>query len=144
MRLWTLHPRHLDTKGLVALWREALLAQAVLRGRTRGYTCHPQLLRFRAHPRPLAAINGYLWHVHQEALARGYAFDRGKVRRPGPVATIPVGAGQVELERRHLLAKLARRDPGGHAALLRARCRLHPLFRRVAGGVEGWERGVDR
>lgn len=31
-----MHPRYLDAKGLVALWREALLVQAVLRGETRG------------------------------------------------------------------------------------------------------------
>jgi len=46
MRLWTLHPKYLDAKGLVALWREALLAQKVLRGKTRGYRHHPQLFRF--------------------------------------------------------------------------------------------------
>jgi hypothetical protein len=27
MRIWTVHPRYLDPKGLVAAWREALLAQ---------------------------------------------------------------------------------------------------------------------
>ena len=37
MRLWSLHPRCLDAKGLVALWREGLLAQEVLRGKTRDY-----------------------------------------------------------------------------------------------------------
>ena len=47
MRLWTLHPKYLDARGLVALWRESLLAQAVLAGRTRGYRSHPQLERFR-------------------------------------------------------------------------------------------------
>ena len=52
MRLWTLHPRHLDRQGLTGAWREALLAQAVLAGRTRGYREHPQLLRFREHPDP--------------------------------------------------------------------------------------------
>ena len=54
MRLWTLHPRYLDARGLVALWREALLAQKVLRGKTRGYRAHPQLQRFReqADPKP--------------------------------------------------------------------------------------------
>jgi hypothetical protein len=32
MRLWTLHPQYLDPRGLVALWRVALLAQQVLLG----------------------------------------------------------------------------------------------------------------
>ncbi len=38
MRIWTLHPQYLDRQGLVALWREGLLAQEVLRGQTRGAT----------------------------------------------------------------------------------------------------------
>lgn len=46
MRLWTLHPEYLDRQGLVALWREAPLAKAVLEGKTRGYRRHPQLERF--------------------------------------------------------------------------------------------------
>ena len=70
MRLWSLHPRYLDSKGLVALWREALLAKAVLSGRTRGYRQHPQLARFRAHPEARAAINAYLAAVHEEATGR--------------------------------------------------------------------------
>jgi hypothetical protein len=80
MRLWTIHPRYLDARGLVALWREALLARAVLAGRTRGYRSHPQLLRFRSARRPLAAINAYLAVVAKEAELRGYRFDRRKIR----------------------------------------------------------------
>lgn len=76
MRLWSLHPKYLDPKGLVALWREALLARAVLRGETRGYRHHPQLQRFQAHATPRMAINAYLMAVHAEATARGYNFDR--------------------------------------------------------------------
>src|SRR5690606_10288867 len=86
MRLWSIHPKYLDAKGLVALWREALLARAVLRGRTRGYRHHPQLDRFRSHASPRSAINAYLAAVHAEASARGYAFDRAKV---GPVRPVP-------------------------------------------------------
>jgi len=37
MRLWTIHPKYLDAKGLVALWRETLLAKHVLEGKTPGY-----------------------------------------------------------------------------------------------------------
>ena len=67
MRLWSLHPRYLDRAGLVALWREALLAQAVLRGATRGYRRHPQLVRFRSHPDPEGAIAAYLEGICREA-----------------------------------------------------------------------------
>ena len=72
MRLWTVHPSYLDARGLVALWREALLAQKVLLGKTKGYKAHPQLARFREAGDPVAVIASYLAAVHQEAAARGY------------------------------------------------------------------------
>lgn len=140
MRLWSLHPRLLDARGLVALWREALLAQAVLRGRTRGYRHHPQLARFRAQPSPLGAIAAYLRAVHAEALRRGYEFDASKIGPASARGPITVTRGQLDHERRHLLAKLAIRDPeaGGRLARL-PRARAHPLFRVVPGGVAEWE-----
>jgi Pyrimidine dimer DNA glycosylase len=81
MRLWTLHPKYLDARGLVALWREALLAQKVMRGATRGYTHHPQLLRFAGQVNPPAALTAYLKAVHDEAVERGYRFDAKKIGR---------------------------------------------------------------
>jgi Pyrimidine dimer DNA glycosylase len=141
MRLWTLHPRYLDPQGLVALWREALLAKAVLGGKTRGYRHHAQLARFRAHPAPRAAINAYLAAVHAEASARGYAFDRRKV---GPVRrVVPIAAtgGQVAFEWRHLMSKLAARNRATHRRWNKTgRVDCHPLFRRVRGAVADWER----
>jgi pyrimidine dimer DNA glycosylase len=141
MRLWTIHPRYLDARGLVALWREALLAKAVLRGATRGYRHHPQLARFRAHPSPRAAINAYLAAVHAEATARGYAFDRRKVGPVRRVAQVAATSGQIDYEWRHLLRKLSVRDRALHQrwrGSRRAEC--HPLFRRVRGPVADWER----
>lgn len=142
VRLWSIHPRYLDSRGLVALWREGLLALAVLGGRTRGYRFHPQLERFREQPRPLAALRAYLRAVHVEALARGYAFDRRKLGRVTRVpATMRVSRDQLRYEWQHLLGKLAHRDPALHArfrTLERPRC--HPLFRAVPGRIEPWER----
>ena len=74
MRLWSLHPRYLDAKGLVALWREALLAQKVLQGNTKGYRNHPQLSRFKQQIDPLAAVAAYLCEVQREAARRGYHY----------------------------------------------------------------------
>lgn len=141
MRLWSLHPRYLDPQGLVALWREALLARAVLLGKTRGYRNHPQLERFRALPAPCSALSAYLKGVHEEAMARGYAFDRSKIGRPNMHARIPVTAGQVEYEWRHLLQKLAVRNPALHEqwhAVTTPEC--HPVFRLQPGPIESWER----
>ena len=140
MRLWTLHPKYLDARGLVALWREALLAQAVLAGRTRGYTHHPQLDRFRREERPLAPIATYLRGVLAEAGERGYSFDRGKISRAAFDGTIAATRGQLEYEWEHLLTKLRRRDPPRYRSLkLVTSPRVHPLFRLRAGGIADWE-----
>lgn len=144
MRLWSLHPRYLDRQGLTGGWREALLAQAVLAGRTKGYRAHPQLVRFRAHPDPAAAVGSFLLVLAEEASERGYRFDRTRIDRPGaPGLLIPVTDGQVDYERQHLLAKLRHRDPSRLATLSDVITpEVHPLFEVVPGPVEPWERPV--
>ncbi|MFC1476974.1 pyrimidine dimer DNA glycosylase/endonuclease V [candidate division KSB1 bacterium] len=143
MRLWSFHPRYLDAKGLVAVWREALLAQKVLLGETIGYTNHPQLRRFSVQPDSLAAAGAYLRGIWDEAVSRGYKFDSGKILRPGPAVKIPVTAGQLDYEFRWLLHKVQGRAPE-HFMKLRAagesRIECHPIFTVVDGGIERWER----
>ena len=133
MRLWSLHPRYLDPQGLVALWREALLARAVLCGNTRGYRSHPQLERFRSQSAPRSAISCYLHGIYAEAATRGYSFDPNKIGR--------ARAGQVKYEWHHLLQKLAVRSPAlfeqWHAV---GTPECHPLFRVQLGPIESWER----
>ena len=143
MRLWTLHPRYLDSIGLVALWREALLARAVLRGRTSGYRQHPQLERFRASNDPVAQINAYLAGVHEEALRRGYRFDPAKLRGRRTSTLLPETRGQLDFEWSHLLRKLAQRSPMRYRALRSlTRPRAHPQFRVQRGPIATWERGA--
>lgn len=139
MRLWSLHPRYLDAKGLVALWREGLLAQKVLAGQTRGYRHHPQLARFRAQRNPQGAIAAYLREVQREATRRGYHFDASKIGRASRVR-LNVTRGQMQYELAHLRAKLARRDPAALQRLATLQdAEPHPLFDVVAGEVEPWE-----
>ncbi|HET7610852.1 MAG TPA: pyrimidine dimer DNA glycosylase/endonuclease V [Rhodanobacteraceae bacterium] len=142
MRLWSLHPRYLDSRGLTAAWREALLARAVLAGQTRGYRAHPQLVRFAACACPSDAIDLYLKGLYAEALARGYRFDASKIRDVPSRRRLAVTSGQVAFELRHLRTKLRLRDPRRARQLPRAGdpVDLHPLFRGVPGSVEGWER----
>ena len=141
MRLWSLHPKYLDQKGLIALWREGLLAQAVLKGATTGYRNHPQLQRFRVQPSPVFAIAAYLRAVHAEAVARDYRFDAGKIATRGPAPPIDVPQGQLDFEWCHLIAKLEARAPAWRAALGTSDLlALHPLFRRIPGGIAEWER----
>ncbi len=141
MRLWSIHPKYLDAAGLVALWRESLLAQKVLRGETRGHESHPQLERFRNHPHPQRAIANYLSEVWEEAKRRGYNFDRGKIGERGTVAKIPVTQGQLRYEFDWLCDKLQRRDPARYEELLSVKeIESHPLFEVVEGEVERWEK----
>jgi pyrimidine dimer DNA glycosylase len=140
MRLWTLHPRYLDTQGLVALWREALLAQKVLQGGTKGYKHHSQLVRFRAASDPFAAIATYLVAVQQEAASRGYAFDASKIATERLSGSIDETEGQLLYEWRHLQQKLEQRDLERHKTYRAvASPAPHPLFRIVPGDVRPWE-----
>ena len=142
MRIWSLDPKYLDARGLVALWREGLLAQAVLRGATRGYVHHPQLTRFREHGSPLGSIADYLRAVEQEAANRGYQFSREKISRSRCRDRLVVTRGQLEFEWHHLLKKLSVRAPEQHERLRRlSRPEAHPLFRVVSGAVAPWEKG---
>ena len=142
MRLWTVHPRHLDGVGLVALWREALLAQAVLLGRTRGYTRHPQLHRFRASADPVACIASYLRVVAGEATSRGYDFDATRIVASGsPDRPIDETSGQLFYEWEHLGRKLRQRSPAWYdERVASAQPTPHPLFRIIDGDVRDWER----
>lgn len=141
MRLWTLHPKYLDAAGLVALWREGLLAQQVLRGRTRGYRHHPQLRRFRAHSAPRACLARYLREVHRESLARGYHFNGAKVGRSRRECLVVETRGQLMHAWAHLKRKLRKRNPAQYRSLLAIRLpQAHPLFHIVPGRRREWER----
>lgn len=141
MRLWTLHPRYLDSKGLVAAWREALLAQKVLEGATKGYRHHPQLLRFQSQPAPLAAIAAFLTGLAEEADRRGYRFDVSKILCKEYNHPILETKGQLLFEWEHLQRKLHFRAP-----LVACKYRgtvipeAHPLFRIIPGRMRSWEK----
>lgn len=123
------------------MWRETLLAQAVLHGETRGYRNHPQLERFKRHPSPLSAISLYLEAVHAEAVVRGYSFDKSKIKPAGEDVTLPVTSGQIEYEWVHLLAKLKVRNPALYKKWRATRMpKTHPLFKMQTGAIEPWER----
>lgn len=141
MRLWSLHPKYLDAQGLCALWRETLLAQAVLRGQTRGYRSHPQLDRFKHHSAPLSALSLYLKGIHHESKLRGYVFDESKIRSIRIRTSLTVTEGQLAHEWAHLLAKLRARKPE-----LYRKWRIievpeaHSIFSVCPGEIEPWER----
>lgn len=144
MRLWSIHPKYLDAKGLVALWREGLLALAVLEGKTNGYRNHPQLERFRAEKDPVGALVAYLNDVYSESVERGYSFDKIKINKPEVRSAINVSSGQIDWEKDHLLSKLIVRDKEQYSKLAEIKhIDPHPLCKIYIGRVELWEKGAD-
>jgi len=146
MRIWTIHPSYLDAKGLVAAWREGLLAQKVLEGGTKGYRNHPQLLRFKDSPDPLRSIAKYLHELYDEAQTRKYRFDESRIIRfdLGYSGKIAVNDGQIAYEFALLKWKLSTRDISKLEELKAERkIRINEAFEARAGGIEPWERTID-
>lgn len=142
MRLWSIHPQYLDKQGLLALWREALLAKKVLEGKTRGYKNHPQLIRFKAYKNPVKAIHVYLRYVWEEAKRRSYHFDKSKFEWIEDPITIPVTRGQLLYEKVHLYKKLLVRSVMDSHKLIGVDTIAHPLFAPRSGDKEGWEKNA--
>jgi Pyrimidine dimer DNA glycosylase len=143
MRLWSLHPKYLDSKGLVALWREGLLALAVLEGKTKGYVHHPQLERFRGQKEPVEVMKAYLRHIYEESNRRGYHFNPKKIEGAKRVVSLKVTEGQLRYELEHLKQKLKVRNRELYKNLTdRTLPEVHPIFRKVDGEVEGWEKSI--
>lgn len=141
MRLWSIHPKYLDTKGLLAVWREALLAKKVLEGKTKGYKNHPQLKRFKELEDPLAAINAYLYQIFLEAKKRGYEFNIEKIEPVILKEKIPVNSGQVRYEFEHLLKKLRVRDKETYEKIKDTRkIEVNPVFKLREGCIEECEK----
>jgi hypothetical protein len=142
MRLWSIHPKYLDAKGLVAVWREALLAQKVLEGKTKRYVNHPQLTRFRRTADPILYVGTYLYYIHLEGKRRNYEFDLAKIRRFNTsIPRIPVTRGQIKYEFNHLLKKLSERDEALYIRLKRMKIiQQHPVFYITEGPIEEWEK----
>ncbi len=140
MRLWSLHPKYLDSKGLVALWRESLLAQNVLRGKTKGYRHHPQLVRFNSTATPVSALATYLLEIHREASLREYSFNFDKIDKGRITTKIKISDGQLNYEKEHLIKKLWSRDRKRYFSLKnQIDIESHPIFETVVGGLAEWE-----
>jgi len=146
MRLWSIHPKYLDCKGLIALWRESLLAKKVLSGKTKAFKKHPQLKRFENHPETVSTINVYLYYVLEEGLRCGYDFKKEKISMPVKrILPIKVTRGQIQFEFNHLKKKLKTRDPEKYRQLLKVKeIRPNPIFKIVEGEIEKWEKSLKK
>ena len=143
MRIWSLHPKYLDSKGLVSVWRESLLAKAVLEGNTKGYKNHPQLIRFREYKNPIESINSYLYYVFIESQQRGYSFDKSKLSYIRLREIITITKGQLKFEFEHLLKKVKVRNPIKFNEINKlnlSKIELNPIFKIIEGKIEYWEK----
>lgn len=144
LRLWSIHPKYLDRIGLLAVWREGILAKRVIEGKTKGYRNHPQLLRFRRYENPVDLIDAYLYQIYLEAERRGYAFNPSKIRRVELNGASKVTSGQLKYEFTHLLRKLMKRDKQKLKELKKIKpnsIEPNPVFSVVDGEAEAWEKG---
>ena len=138
---WSIHPKYLDSKGLVALWRETLLAKNVLENKTNGYKNHPQLTRFRESKKAIDCIDQYLWEVYKEAEKRNYSFNKDKINQNFKPLTLTVTTGQLDFEIDHLKSKLKLRDRKKLKEITAMKnFESHPLFRIIEGEIESWEK----
>jgi hypothetical protein len=143
VRLWSVHPKYLDSKGLVAVWREALLAKKVLEEKTKGYKHHPQLTRFRTCRRPIDAINAYLERIYAESLRRGYRFDGTKITHSSniDIQPIPVTDSQIDYEFRLLRKKLKNRNSAKYEEIRKiSTVETNSLFTVIPGRIAEWEK----
>ena len=142
MRLWSIHPKYLDVKGFVALWREACQAQRILLGTYSGpigYQNHPQLNRFKGHAFPVQMLQSFMEHVYMDSLRRNYSFNRNLIPENIVPMSMTVTKGQLEYETKHLRRKLTVRNPR-LLHKLPAELLPHPCFSVIDGDIESWER----
>ena len=142
MRLWSIHPKYLDTKGLVAVWRESLLAKKVLEGKTKGYKNHPQLIRFINSDNSMESINQYLYGIYEESVIRKYNFDLSKLYEINSKRVeLTVNTKQIEYEFELLKSKLKKRNLNKYNEIQNTPIiELHPFFIRITGEIENWEK----
>jgi len=134
MRLWSIHPEYLDSIGLVALWRESLLAQKVLKSETQSHKNHPQLKKFKACPHPQYAIANYLVEIWKESQRRGYNFNKEKIRHTKIVEKIPITQSELKCEFDLLRERLKKRTPSKYQNLLSVKeIECNPIFKITEG-----------
>ncbi|NIM47035.1 MAG: hypothetical protein GTN40_02650 [Candidatus Aenigmarchaeota archaeon] len=129
MRVWIVHPKYLDCKGLVALWRETLLARKVLKGKTKGWRNHPQLNKFKTHKNPVAAVNTYLLYVLEESEKRCYKFNKRKIEKSFTKNKIKIPKKEVVSDFEDLKNKLKKRDSKRYIEIVKVKeIEVNPIF----------------
>lgn len=138
MRIWSIHPKYLDTKRLTAQWREALLCKNVIEGKTKGYVNHPQFIRIKNHNKPIEFINAYLLTIWEEANKRLFKYDKSKIDMDKAILfknKMEVSDKQLEYEYYHMMLK-----SGKIEHILINEIESNPLFNIIEGDIMIYER----
>ena len=138
MKLWTFHPRYLDTCGLTGLWREAIMAQNILiklmQGKLVGYTNHPELNKIRNIGESIfweGAIRVYLDEIYKESVLRKHSFNQYKIRASrGFLLNVEIWLSEEQLrqEEETIKERMAVRSPGRYQEVKDLQFEPHPLF----------------
>jgi hypothetical protein len=146
LRLWSLDPKYLDSKALNGVWRESLLAQSVILGKTKGWKNHPQLIRFKHTQNPIETIGYYLKKIYEESCKRGYKYNKNKITKSlENIEKIKITSGQIKYEYKILKERIKKRSPKKYQEILKQEIngefpKPHPLFTIIEGDVEQWEK----
>jgi hypothetical protein len=145
MRIWSLHPKYLDSKGAVAMWREGLLARKVLLGQTKGYTNHPQLNRFKSSSKPIALLDNILFELADYFNnTYNFKFDMNKIECNEIVDPLTVSICQLNYEFWHLQNKLFLRSRHQFFKNLNdSQIQPNQIFNIVGGPIADWEKIND-
>lgn len=146
MRIWSIHPKYLDTKRLTAQWREALLCKSILEGKTKSYTKHPQYLKLLKLKNPYQFINFFLLTIWEESQKRGYKYDKSKINldevKIFDNVYLDVTIEQLKYEFCHMLQKMNNDDPQylkNIIFLKKEGIISNPLFNSIDGNIMNFE-----
>lgn len=160
MRVWSIHPAYLDTKGLVASWKEGIQGLNALRnprkpnGKWAMFAHHPQLIRFKRFENPELCLSEYLHFIADEADRRNYNFNRNLIlpRLDENPYQIWITCGQLIYEWDFLSHKVTCRTGfweygkptiNGKSTvetIASWSCVVHPMVVLIPGDIECWEK----
>jgi hypothetical protein len=88
-----------------------------------------------------------IWSLHRfvylESRERGYHFNPAKLAKRKSCDPLEVTTGQLRYEMKHVRKKLKLRNPVRYRIVRNVRIpRPHPLFVKVPGNIEEWERAT--
>lgn len=133
MRIWKVHPKYLDQKGLSGQWFEAIIAKNSLISKDGYWYNNPQMDIFKNSEDPIDAVNSYLEEVWVEGIRRGYKFKSEYFDDYCPLVTIPITHEDLYSDMNLLGDRVHKRDIDWYNDIWMTGMRVvpHPLFKVI-------------